>query len=68
MRIDGALGFFQETSPPNNNKKKIGSDWGPVSGPKTSTKRSTPDIFHAFEISKIVRAGPPTNQSVAPIH
>ncbi len=34
MRIDGALGFFQETSPPNK-KKKIRSVWGPVPGPKT---------------------------------
>ena len=35
MRIDGALGFFQETSPPNTNKKnkKISSVWGPVPGP-----------------------------------
>ena len=33
-RNDGALGFFQRASPPNNNKKrKISNVWGPVPGP-----------------------------------
>ena len=39
MRIDEALGFFQETSSPNNNSnnnKNISSVWGPVPGPKSN--------------------------------
>ncbi len=36
MRIDEALGFFQETSPPNEKKKKINSVWGPPPGPKSA--------------------------------
>ena len=44
MRIDGALGFFQETSPSNNNNnnKKINSVWGPVPGPTVPGPKMAP--------------------------
>ena len=35
---DGALGFFQRASTPNNKNKKISSVWGPVPGPKRQDK------------------------------
>jgi hypothetical protein len=36
---DGALGLFQRASPPNNNNKKISSNWGQVPGTTIHMKK-----------------------------
>ena len=66
MRIDGALGFFQETSPPNN--KKISSDWGPVPGPKMKEPGKTLEGENLYgEVTELYVSGNMHRANLPPV-
>ena len=52
-RNDGAFGFFQRASPPNNNNNKISSVSGQVPAPKIEKNREKPSK-QPTKMSKVV--------------